>query len=74
MKVSYLLPFLKGRFLSTCLFISVYLSILYLAAEYIVNKFDPTYELIPEPVPLLEQGGGDDETVDKGKQNRPEHN
>ncbi len=54
--------FLKVGFLSTFLFLSVYLSILYLAAEYsyLLNKLDPTYELIPEPVPLLEQRRGDD--------------
>ncbi len=54
----------------------MYLSILYLAVKniYLLIKFAPTYELIPEPVPLLEQRGGDDQTVDKGKQDRPEHN
>ena len=39
-----------------------------------VSKYRmPTYELVPEPVSLLEEGGGDDEAVDEGEQNRPQN-
>lgn len=33
----------------------------------------PTYELVPQPVPLLEERGGDDQAVDESKQNRPKN-
>ena len=32
-----------------------------------------TNELVPQPIPLFQLGRRDDQTVDEGKKNRPEH-
>ena len=34
-------------------------------------KLHLTYELVPDPVPVLDERGGDDEAVDEGEQHGP---